>query len=170
MKHALVMKGLIRIGLVSLILSGCAGLQPPGSKPETLVERDGVDIAIIPASYREVYLAPRNSNERHCRSPDPDFTVQSSEKLTLSDSVAGSHSDDVGFGEGQAAMTLGGRTSTLLIARELMFRACELASNVDADTETTRAIYTEFLEAIKALSMQQQAVGTSSMSDSAVAN
>lgn len=95
MKHAVVTTGLIRIGLVSLILSGCAGLQPPGSKVETLVERDGVDLILIPASYREVYLAPRNSNERHCRSPDPDFTVQSSDQLTLSDSVAGSNSDDI---------------------------------------------------------------------------
>jgi hypothetical protein len=141
----------LTISLIAVFLiSGCAGLvSAPGTTEQELVERDGIDVALIPAAYREVYFSPSTSNERHCRAPDPDFSVQQSDKLSVSLPTNGGES--MGGGETQTGLNLGGRTQTVLITRELMYRACELAANINADADTSIAIYDKFLQAIQAL-------------------
>ena len=134
--------------MVSASISSCAGLAP-ASEVEAIVERDGVDVQLIPAAYREVYFSPATSNERHCRAPDPDFTVQAGENITLGATLPSGDADSVGLGSTQTATTLGGRTSSVLITRELMYRACELSSNINADSEGTLAIYKSFIDAIE---------------------
>lgn len=146
-------------------ISGCSLMSTPGSDVETLYERNGTDIILIPASYREAYFTKPASGERHCRAPDPDFTVQSSEGVSLSDALASTASESVSLGGGQAAMSLGGRSPDLLITRELMYRACELASNINADEDTTIKIYTQFLKTIENISQSQTGNGTSSATD-----
>jgi hypothetical protein len=134
--------------MVSALISGCAGLAP-GSEVVTLVERDGVDVQLIPAEYREVYFSPATSDERHCRAPNPDFTVQAGETLDLGVTMAAGASEKAGIGATQSATTLGGRTATVLITRELMYRACEMSSNINANSETTLEIYKSFIDAIE---------------------
>lgn len=151
--------------IFTLIISGCAGLHSPGTEVKTVIERDGIDMVLIPANYREVYFSPESSQERHCRAPDPDFTVQSSDSFSVKESLTGASSAGFGGGEGEAAVTLGGRSPDVLITRELMFRACEMSSNIGADHETTVAIYSLFLEAIKVISGEQTAEGTVSAVD-----
>ncbi len=155
----------VAISVFSLTLAGCANLgSAPGVDVKTLHERDGSDVILIPADYRETFFMSDSEGERHCRAPDPDFTVQSSTKIGLGVTTA-LEGDEVGSGSGQAALTLGGRSPALLITRELMYRACELSSNIAADGETTVAIYDKFLQAIESISAQQSGVGTTSVSD-----
>lgn len=139
------------------LLSGCSTMAP-GTKVEQLVERNGVDIALIPATYREVYFSPSVSKEKHCRAPDPDFSVQQSDQLNLSLPMNGGES--IGGGEKQIGLNLGGRTPAVLITRELMYRACELTSNINADNKTTIDIYSAFLEGIKDIVQQSSFTGT----------
>jgi hypothetical protein len=150
----------------TFLISGCS-TTAPGSSIEHLVERDGVDVGLIPATYREVYFSPATSTERHCRAPAPDFTVQQSDQLNLSMPMNGGES--IGGGENQTGLTLGGRSPTVLITRELMYRACELTANINADSETTVAIYATFLQALGNITQQQSGSGTASESDSAPA-
>ncbi len=135
----------------------------PGTKVEKVVERSGVNLELIPASYREVYFSPASSDERHCRAPDPDFTVQQSDQLNLS--IPANGGESLGGEENQTGLSLGGRTPTVLITRELMYRACELAANIKANGERSVAIYATFLQAIKDIAQQSSGSGTASSSD-----
>ncbi|MGK0267886.1 MAG: hypothetical protein ACI8Y3_000493 [Paraglaciecola sp.] len=148
------------------LISGCSTMAP-GTKIEQVVERNGVSLELIPASYREVYFSPASSDERHCRAPGPDFTVQQSDQLNLSLPANGGES--LGGGENQTGLSLGGRTPIVLITRELMYRACELSANINANGETSVAIYATFIQAIKDITQQQSGSGTASSSNSAPA-
>lgn len=133
--------------LVSSILLGGCSTMAPGTQVKKLDERGRVEVELIPASYREVYFSPAKSDERHCRAPDPDFTVQQSDQLTAA--LPASSGASLTGGENQTGLSLGGRTETLLITRELMYRACELSANINADAETTIAVYASFLSSIQ---------------------
>jgi hypothetical protein len=146
------------------LISGCSTLAP-GSEVRIIHERDGIDMGLIPAEYREVYFTNGGENDRHCRAPGPDFTVQASSQFGISVPTGGS-SESLGSGQGQAALSLGGRTPSVLLTRELMYRACEMSSNINADKETTIAIYADFLKAVIEISKSQTEQGTASSSDS----
>ncbi len=134
--------------IFALCLTSCSATRGVGEDIKLLHERPGIDVVLIPASYGGTYFTSKISGERHCKAPDPDVTVQSNAGLSLSD-IAG---DSIGFKDGEAAMSLGGRNPTLLITRELMYRACELTSNIYSDQEMTIAIYDRFLSAITEIS------------------
>jgi hypothetical protein len=146
------------------LASGCSTLAP-GTQVENIHERDGVDMGLIPAEYREVYFTNDAENDRHCRAPGPDFTVQASSQLGVS-VPTGESSETLSSGQGQAALSLGGRTPSVLLTRELMYRACEMSSNIKADKETTINIYADFLKAVIEISKSQTEQGTASSSDS----
>lgn len=152
------------IGII--MLSGCASFAP-GSDEMQIEERDGVSVLLIPAEYREVYFSPASSLERHCRAPGPDFTVQASEgiSLNMSDPALGDAKGGVGYDSGQAALGLGGRSVDVLITRELLYRACELSSNVKADKKMTISIYKLFLQTIERIAKVQTKNGIASTSD-----
>jgi hypothetical protein len=73
--------------------------------------------------------------------------VQQSDQLNLS--IPANGGESLGGGGNQTGLSLGGGTPTVLITRELMHRACELAANINADSENSVAIYATFLQAIK---------------------
>jgi len=151
--------------LCMAFLSGCAGIAP-GSKVELEHEKGDIDIQLLPADYREAYFIPKRSNFLHCRAPGPDYTVQASEGVNLGMGAAGVGKESLGAGENQSGLSLGGRSADVLITRELMYRACELASNINADPKTTLAIYERFLKAIERIAKTQTENGVSSLSDS----
>jgi hypothetical protein len=141
-------------------LSACASA--PGGQTKQLAERDGVDVLLIPAAYREAYFSSTTSPDRHCRAPDPDFTVQQNDQLNITLPANGNES--LGAGDTQTEVNLGGRTEKVVLTRELMYRACELVANINADTATSIEIYTKFLQVLQVL------VNTPSESASAAAN
>jgi hypothetical protein len=57
----------------------------------------------------------------------------------------------MGESVGERAVPLSHPTALVLLARELLFRACELSLNLDADAEETRDIYERFLATLEAI-------------------
>ena len=81
------------------------------------------------------YLKERGSTERFCRGPGADAVTTASQAVSAQVPLTGS---SVGLGEESTngAADLGAWNPAVLIARELMCRACELASNINADAAT----------------------------------
>jgi hypothetical protein len=141
--------------MLSLALASCSSMKGVGEETKVMHERDGIDVVLIPESYVATYFTSEISGERHCRAPEPDVTIQSSEGISLGDGAG----DSIGFNDGEAAIALAGRSPSLLLTRELMYRACELTSNLNTDEEATIAIYEKFLEAITQISTTETGNG-----------
>jgi len=148
--------------LILWTLSGCSS--PPGGsrQSETLIDRGGVDIIAADSTRQLTYLKERNSTERFCRGPGADSLNTGSEGVSVALPIAGR---SVGLGEQRTSggIDLGGRNPALLITRELMYRACELASNTNADPVTERQIYLQFLQAVISISKNQLGTGVAGL-------
>ena len=147
--------------LGSFFLVSC--VSSPGSKEKIINAGGGIATLLVPSEFREVYYKKDHTAERYCRSPSPDFSVQGSDGIGIgvADPLAKPGEEKVGFSSGQSAFGLGGRSADVLLTRELMFRACELSANIDADGATSMAIYSKFLETVERLSQVQTEKGTS---------
>jgi hypothetical protein len=144
---------------VSLALSGCgsSGLFGEDSSA-TVLDRDGLDVVLDRSDKQAYVFKDTDGTERFCRSPAPDFAVTASEGVSLGVSGRG-----VGEDASEGALGLGGRNPEVLVARELLYRACELSLNLNADPKTTRAIYTQFLNAIKDIAKSQSGAGDAAL-------
>ncbi len=148
------------IGAV-LALSGCAALKPA---PEGKVfERGGVSMVVVPSGSRETYFSDPRSLERHCRAPSPDVSLTSSEGVSLQlPSPAGR---GVGLGEdlSAGALGLGGRSPSVLISRELLYRACELSSNLNLPRDQSLKLFQDVLAAIIKIAAEQTGAGAAAV-------
>lgn len=143
-------------------LSGCANSPSTSRQAETVIDRAGVDIVASDSTRQLTYLKERGSTERFCRGPGADAITTESQGVSAQIPLRGS---SVGLGEEstKGAVDLGGRNPAVLIARELMYRACELASNTNADGATERLIYMQFLQAILTISKAQIGTGVAAL-------
>lgn len=146
----------------ALALSGCAALKPA---PEGKVfERDGVSMVVVPSGSRETYFSDPRSMERHCRAPSPDVSLTSSEGVSFQlPSPAGK---GVGVGEdvSAGALGLGGRSPSVLISRELLYRACELSNNLNLPREQSLKLFQDVLTVIVKIAAEQTGAGTAAVS------
>jgi hypothetical protein len=85
--------------------------------------------------------------ERVCSPRESDQGLSFSEGLNLA--LPGDES--IGGSFGDQAVALGPPAAVVQLARELLFRACELSLNLDADAEETRDIYERFLATLEAI-------------------
>ncbi len=145
-----------------LFISGCANILPP--KEGVIFERKGVSTLLIAPEMRDVYFNDQKSNERHCRAPGPDVSIESSSGVSLGVTLAG-NTDKIGDESGQAGLALGGRNPAVLITRELMYRACEVSSNLNANEKDTLLIYERFLQVIEKSFVTQTGAGSVTSSD-----
>ena len=155
-------KALIVCAFAVWALAGCAN-SPAGSRQsETLIDRAGVDIVAADSTRQLTYLKERRSAERFCRGPGADAINTASDGVAVQVPLS---VNSVGLGEQKTtgAVDLGGRNPIVLIAREFMYRACELASNSNADGGTERQIYLQFLQAIVTISKVQMGTGVAAL-------
>lgn len=154
--------------IATSMLGGC-GVMPQSQFEGKLFERAGVSMVVAPADARETYFSDVKSLERHCRAPSPDVSVTASEGFGFSlplPKLTGAE-PDVGADEQQGALSLGGRDPAVLIARELMYRACELSNNLNLSAADTLKVYERFLQSIEKIAAVQTGAGVSSLAATA---
>lgn len=147
------------IFLFSMItmLSACASISPV--KP--MEENDG---SITTISYtsdlQTTIIKDHGDPERYCaaRQSDVADTHSVGGGLSISNPVGGS--EGLTENSSQGALSLGGRNPAVLIVREMLYRACELSLNVNADTEQTLEIYKLFIEKTKEITAVQTGSGS----------
>ncbi len=148
------------------VLFGCASVNSISSdKTETLIDREGIDIIAADASRRLAFIKDRDTAERLCLAPGPDFSRTAGHGVNLGLPTTAGGAVGIGESQSRGALDLGGRAPALLIARELLYRACELARNINADPATEREIYSQFLNAIVEIAKVQQGAGTAALGD-----
>lgn len=153
------------ISLVGLLAVGCSPGSILSSAPTAqVIDRGGTDIVSEPGSRDSTFFKGIKAAERVCRAPGPDFARTASEGFSLDFGLPVAGAGDIGEDASKGALGLGGRDPEVLITREMMYRACELSLNLDADPKTTRAIYARFLKAINALGITQTGKGAAAAS------
>lgn len=142
-----------------LALAGCAGTLPPETTREVFAERDGLradgaplglEVITVPEGQRVMLIKSPDDVERVCspRESDQGFSVSEGVQLSLPGAGGGTIGEQIGA----QAVPLAHPTAIVLLARELLFRACELSLNLDADPAETRAIYERFLATLETVS------------------
>lgn len=145
--------------MLATLLAGCgtiAKLAGNDDKGHAIYDRQGLDFLVEDASKKTTIIKDNNSLERFCRSPNPDFASGTSSSVTL----GLTHGPSIGTGSGVAIDALGGRSPAVLLTRELMYRACELALNLNANEALTKEIYWKFLSTIEFALKNQTGAGS----------
>lgn len=146
-------------------LSACA-VAPPTPK----VEEEGAINSIANTSDIQMTLIKRHGDpERYCAARQSDVADTRSAGGGLGFSGAGV-GDALSEGTSQGALALGGRSPSVLIIREFMYRACELSLNLNATTEQTIEIYKMFIDSAKEISALQTGPGSSVLGQGATSN
>jgi len=146
----------------ALTVSGCAHSPLAGSRTDVLFDRAGISILASGSSRQHTYIKQRGTTERFCRGPGADSVNTASQDAEVQIPLKGI-SAALAEARTTGALDLGGRNPAVLIARELMYRACELASNINADPATEHQIYMQFLQAVTAISKAQTGVGSAAL-------
>ncbi len=154
-------------GFVLLVgTGGCLSL-PQEPRKDTLFDRDGIDAILAASDRRVMIIKDHASTERVCLAPGPDYSVTSSRGVDVGMGgglpVGPKQTEHFGGDVSRGALSLGGRNPGVLIARELMYRACELSMNLNADAATTIKIYIRSLEPIEKIAPSETGSGSASV-------
>lgn len=151
-------KRFLRVGLSICFLFAISGCHSFGHKGN-MHEVKGVSVVQGESSEQFTYMKDHESLARFCAETDTDTQTTKSRGLSVS-----AEGDSVSDDKSSGAVTLGGRDPTVLITRELMFRACELMLNTNAKTPEAVKIYAKTLEALLKIVKAHKGVGTVSIS------
>ena len=130
------------IAALTLIVTG-GGLKwlLPSRDSAREIQREGLDIVLDHAVGVGFVFRDEKTQERFCRTPGPDFASGNGGGFNI-DTGQG---PKIGVNDSYNAMSMGGRSPDVLIMRELLYRACELALNANATPEQTLEIYKFFI-------------------------
>lgn len=146
-KHELLLSAL-------LVLPGCSNPQMHAE----IVKLEGYPAYTItyPAELRGAYFFRNGSTLKYCAEPAPDVALDTLQKLTTSLTATLADAEKVG---GKLAtelsaevVQLAGRTELLLLAREMLYRACELSLNGTTASEASMNLYERVAQLIENLS------------------
>lgn len=143
----------VGIALALVALTGCSSVRHTDQ---------GLSVLRVPGNAQVNYVKKHKSLSRLCTETNVDASVTSSGGLTLS-----ALGDAIGDTKSTGDVTMGGRDPTVLIARELMYRSCELALNLNLGTDDAIKIYMGTLDVLIEIVKVHTGDGTSSMSATA---
>lgn len=145
--------------MLMMLLTACAtSFEKIPIKSEQITV-SGINIVSNHPDIINTYVQPIDNQTVICLEPDPDFTSTFNGSFSLGANV-GTNSSTIGDSKGQSAVTAGGLSPMVLIARELLYRACELSMNTNATAEQQIAIYQTFLKTIETISTSNLGTGT----------
>ena len=160
------MRQFLKLGVLtmSLLLSGC-GMFSSFANKTTLVDRQGIDVVMDHNTGVGFIITDPSVKERVCKTPDPDVLASEtkSEGFSLAGLLPGAPSgnDSLTESQGFAATTLGGRSPSVLITRDILYRICEMTSNLQMNSEDTVKAYLSALDKFTEIIKVRSAAGKS---------
>lgn len=143
-----------------VLLGGCSAL---GGKTDIDNLGDAkVTVVSYEAESRGAYFAHAGVDAKYCAEPPPDVALNRS--LELAGKFSGETQGVELSAEARAALAsnavqLAGRTQLVLLARELLYRTCELALNGHLSSADVKTNYAKVVELVELL-------GTAEVADS----
>ena len=147
------MRHSLKLGVltISFLLSGC-GMFSSFANKTTLVDRQGIDVVMDHNTGVGFIITDGSVKERICKTPDPDILAAETkaEGLSLAGLLptAASGNDSLTESQGFLATTLGGRNPSVLITRDILYRMCEMTSNLQMNSGDTVKAYLSALDKI----------------------
>ncbi|TAN40072.1 MAG: hypothetical protein EPN25_09200 [Nitrospirae bacterium] len=157
----------ILIAGCAALLAGCGSIAVSDNRPDVLIDREGIDVVAGDAGRHFTYFKNKDTAERFCRGPEPDFSRSAERGISGGIPTSGGGAIGIGANEAKGSLDLGGRDPAVLIARELMYRACELARNTNADPQAERDIYLKSLTAIVEIARSHAGAGSAPLASAA---
>lgn len=140
-------KSFFLIFVSAVVLTGCAS---NSATKVHLISRDGLDVSAIQEGHITVFIKDAKISEKYCMAPSPDAVLDSSSSISLprlnpvsaltsaatalpsgNAEQGGASRGGVSMGRTANDMNLGGRSPSVLIVREILYRFCELSLNAD---------------------------------------
>ncbi len=135
------------------------------SKPMVL-EREDISTISNTSDLQMTFMKEHGNENLYCGSRQSDVADVRSVGASLGASTLG-EVGNLGEGSSEGALSLGGRSPSVLIVREMLYRACELSMNLNADAKTTIEIYSKFLDSIEKITQTQTGAGAAAVGQKA---
>ena len=150
--------------VLSLLCSSCAMLESSAAKSR-LIDRPGLDVVLDHSTGVGFVISDPKFKDQVCKTPAPDVLagVTKSEAIALPSLLPGSTSSAAAItdSEGYSATNLGGRTPSVLIARDFLYRVCEMTINMQLSPEETVKVYLQAMDKIVEIIKDRSAAGKS---------
>lgn len=147
-------------GLMLTALAGCSALRGPEATA-SIFDRNGTDVVIDHQNGISYHITAVATQEKICRSPQPDVVVGTSEAVSESMPLKALGGEQASVSSQFDAVNLGGRNPAVLIVREILYRGCELAANHALSAEQNLALFRESLDKIVQIAqIPMQGAGT----------
>lgn len=143
--------------------AGCVATPRPVAAVQFQV--GGVDVASKDAESQMILFQTPDDVEKFCLAPPPDAVPTTQEGVSLFEGGVG-----IGENAGEGAAILGGRGQAALIAREVLYRTCELSLNYHLDKDEAVALYQRTLALVEVLARSHLGPGSVSYAATAVSS
>jgi len=149
---------LIMIIIVLSVLSGCGTPQREVRRIEISPQMPSV--ITYPSDVRGTYIVKEGSDLKFCAEPVPDVALESIQKLIGNIKLTLPQQETVGVDLTSdltvKAIELAGRIQLLLIAREMLYRACEMSVNHPTKVSDAMEMYKIVVQLIKDLGQAEK--------------
>jgi len=147
------MRALAGKTLIALMVAAAAGCSPYVPEPKHVELKASAPSAVShTASLSDTTAVPASSDLFICREPPPDATFQQAESADFSFSLI-AFGDEEGTSEGEEENSkereMQGRTPSVPVARELMYRLCEMSRGAKLDKQDVLKLYAKTLAVIE---------------------
>lgn len=154
--------------IFSLTQIGCSNVSRENNlKIQSIPEQSSIVYAN--AEHRMMMISDPKSFRRFCAEPAPDASISITDSESEKVDVLGKE-EKMGDTTSEVASSLGGRNSTVLLARDILYRACELLANTNANFMQSREIFLQSLKTIEALGAESQATISSKIGTTSTIN
>ena len=144
---------------IILFLTACGS----GPSAPDMITRNGISAMSNGSNVQLTFIKSNGHIDRYCAARESDVADTSSSGASLEADLSPATKDGVSEGSTQGALSLGGRDPAVLIVREMMYRACELSMNLNADADLTIHIYKNIMDTMKEITAQQTGNGIAAL-------
>jgi hypothetical protein len=128
-----------------LLLGACGSTYQPVPEHKTIQVNSAIAVT---AGISQTFIRDKNANYLICTQSMPDAAYDQGDDANISYALIDTSSDQISGQDDSNEVEMAGRTPTVLMAREMFFRACEFSVNYDLNKQEALTLYNQTLQTI----------------------